>query len=142
MHFRLVADSKEFLIIKRQYFQKDMSKVKCYACHKFGHYAGQCANKKKDGNGTQSKVVVSAKAQADEFAKKFEQIEFLFVSRTSLSTILAGAWLIDSGATCHMIGARELFESFTESDSDTHVKLGMGTKHAQKGSRIVPFQME
>jgi hypothetical protein len=27
--------------------KKDMSKVKCFACHKFGHYAGQCPNKKK-----------------------------------------------------------------------------------------------
>ena len=27
--------------------QRDMSKVKCFACHKFGHYAGQCPNRKK-----------------------------------------------------------------------------------------------
>jgi hypothetical protein len=27
--------------------KKDMRKVKCFACHKFGHYAGQCPNKKK-----------------------------------------------------------------------------------------------
>jgi hypothetical protein len=27
--------------------KKDMSKVKCYECRKFGHYAGQCPNKKK-----------------------------------------------------------------------------------------------
>jgi hypothetical protein len=33
-----------------------------------------------------------------------------------------------------MTGARELFESFTESDSDVHVELGMGTKHVVKGS--------
>jgi hypothetical protein len=66
--------------------KKDMSKVKCYACHKFEHYAGQYSNKKKGGNETQLEVAMSAKAQADEFAKKFEQ-EFLLVSHLSLGTI-------------------------------------------------------
>jgi hypothetical protein len=41
-----------------------------------------------------------------------------------------------------MIGAWELFESFTKSDSDMHVELGMGTKHAMRGSRTVSFRME
>ena len=27
--------------------KKDMNNVKCFACQKFGHYAGQCPNKKK-----------------------------------------------------------------------------------------------
>ena len=27
--------------------QNDMSKVKCFACQNFGHYVGQCPNKKK-----------------------------------------------------------------------------------------------
>ena len=27
--------------------QHDMSKVKCFACHKFGHYVFQCPNNKK-----------------------------------------------------------------------------------------------
>ena len=27
--------------------QRDMSKVKCFACHKFGHYVVQCPNRKK-----------------------------------------------------------------------------------------------
>jgi hypothetical protein len=35
-----------------------------------------------------------------------------------------------------------LFEIFTKSDSDMHVELGMGTKHAVKGFGIVSFQME
>jgi hypothetical protein len=77
----------------------------------------------------------------DEFSKKFEQ-EFLLVSHLSSGTISVGAWLLDSGATCHMTGARELFESFTELDSDVYMELGMGTKHAVKGSGIVPYQME
>jgi hypothetical protein len=42
------------------------------------------------------------KTQVDVFFKKFEQIEFLLVSQTSLGTISADAWLIDSGAMCHM----------------------------------------
>jgi hypothetical protein len=35
-----------------------------------------------------------------------------------------------------------VFESFTESNSEMHVELGMGTKHAVKGSGTMPFQME
>jgi hypothetical protein len=62
--------------------KRDMRKVKCFACHKFGHYASQYPNKKKGGNKTQPKVVASAKAQVDEFAKMFEQ-EFLLVSHLS-----------------------------------------------------------
>ena len=27
--------------------KKDLSTVKCFACHKMGHYAEQCPNKKK-----------------------------------------------------------------------------------------------
>jgi hypothetical protein len=49
-----------------------MRKVKCFACHKFGNYAGQCPNKKKGGNETQLEVVASTKTQMDEFSKKFE----------------------------------------------------------------------
>jgi hypothetical protein len=41
-----------------------------------------------------------------------------------------------------MTGAQELFESFTESDSDLYVELGMGTKHAVQGSGTVSFLME
>jgi hypothetical protein len=41
-----------------------------------------------------------------------------------------------------MIGAWDLFESFTESDSDLYVELGMGTKHAVQGSGTLSFRME
>ena len=36
--------------------KKDMRKVKCFACHKFGHYAGQCLNKKKKQTKTSATV--------------------------------------------------------------------------------------
>jgi hypothetical protein len=53
----------------------------------------------------QPEVVVVTKTQMDEFTNKFEQTNFLLVSQTSLGTISAGAWLIDSGVMCHMTRA-------------------------------------
>jgi hypothetical protein len=40
-----------------------------------------------------------------------------------------------------MIGARELFESFIESDLNMFVELGVGTKHSVQGSETMPFWM-
>ena len=51
--------------------QRDMSKVKCFACHKFGHYAGQCPNKKKKQ--------VAASADVEDFASTFER-EFSLIA--------------------------------------------------------------
>ena len=51
--------------------KKDMSKVKCFACHKFGHYAGQCPNKKKKQMTTSTTV--------EEFSTKFDKEFFLVV---------------------------------------------------------------
>lgn len=47
--------------------KKDMSKVKCFACHKTGHCGGQCPNKKK------GKSQVAASTKVDEFSYKFEK---------------------------------------------------------------------
>ena len=41
--------------------KKDMSKVKCFACQKFGHYVGQCPNKKK------KKQQTATAAEIDEY---------------------------------------------------------------------------
>jgi hypothetical protein len=93
------------------------------------------------GNRTQSEVAILAKAQVDEFAKKFEN-EFLLVSHLSSGTISTGARPLENGATCHVTGARELSKSFIASSSNVYVELGMGTKHVIKGTGTVPFQME
>jgi hypothetical protein len=66
----------------------------------------------------------------------------LLVSHLSSGTISIGAWLLDNEATCHTTGAWELFEIFTESNSEVHLELGVGTKHAIKAFGTMPFQME
>ena len=50
----------------------DMRKVICFACQKFGHYAGQCPNKKK------KKQQTAASAEIDEYAARFEREFSLF----------------------------------------------------------------
>jgi hypothetical protein len=45
--------------------KKDMRKVKFFACHKFGHYAGHCLNNKK-------KQTV-ASTSVEEFFTKFDK---------------------------------------------------------------------
>jgi hypothetical protein len=52
--------------------------VKCFACHKSGHYASQCPEQKK-GKSKSQQVATSAETQVKEFVEKFEK-EFLLVS--------------------------------------------------------------
>ena len=70
-----------------------MSKVKCFACHKFGHYVVQCPNKKK-------KQVV-AFADMEEFASKFDK-EFSLVTCLATCSVSSNVWYIDSGASAHV----------------------------------------
>jgi hypothetical protein len=57
--------------------KKDMRKFKCFACHKFGHYAGQCPNKKKKQTTTSRAV--------EDFSTKFDK-EFSWVVCLSTRT--------------------------------------------------------
>jgi hypothetical protein len=43
-------------------------------------------------------------------------------------------WLVDNRASFHMTGARELFDTLTETGSKLCVELGMGAKHSVRGS--------
>ena len=50
----MVADmvAEEFMIIRHTHEninpRKDKSMIKCYSCGKYGHYAIECSNKKRD----------------------------------------------------------------------------------------------
>ena len=109
--------------------KKDLSIVKCFACHKMGHYVGQCLNKKK-----KKQQQTAAAAEVDDFATRFQsefslctghveierasiitsvdvdrQREFSLVTDHSYSASASNTWYIDSGASSHMTGAREMF---------------------------------
>jgi hypothetical protein len=51
-------------------------------------------------------------------------------------------WLIDSGASIHMIGYREHLKDLVENDSRLHVLLGDVAKYTVKRSRAISFQLD
>jgi hypothetical protein len=112
--------------------KKDMSKVKCFACHKFGHYAGQCPNKKKKQTTTSVEV--------EEFSTKFDK-EFSLIACLSSRTTTTDAWYIDSGASRHMTTVREHLTDLTEY-GDAEVVLGDDREVKVAGCGTVSFRRE
>jgi hypothetical protein len=49
---------------------------------------------------------------------------------------------VDTGASCHMTGARELFDTLTETGPDLCVEVGTRAKHSVRGSDTISFRME
>jgi hypothetical protein len=110
--------------------KKDMSKVKCFACHKFGHYAGQCPNKKQ----------TAASAEVEEFSTKFDK-EFSLIACLSSRTTTTDAWYIDSGASRHMTAVREHLTDLTQC-GDAEVVLGDDREVKVAGCGTVSFRRE
>ena len=75
----------------------DMSKVKCFICHKQGHFSSQFQDRKKKSN-TQT----AGSAEVDEFNRNFDE-EFCLIACMA-STTGSNIWYIDSGASSHMTG--------------------------------------
>jgi hypothetical protein len=112
--------------------KKDMSKFKCFSCHKFGHYAGQCPNKKKK----QTTTSVAVK----DFSTKFDK-EFSLVVCLSMRTAHSNAWYIDSGASRHMTEVREHLTYLTQI-RDVEVVLGYDWVVKVVGCGTISFQRE
>jgi hypothetical protein len=129
------ANDKNIALVVKGNERKDMSKVKCFACHNTGHYASQCLyNKKKK---PESEVV--------KFAERYER-EFSLMTGPVGSGCLAfkdiESWFVDSGASRHMTGLRSVFLDLTEIDSDCRVNCGADPQLAVKWVGRVRFQLE
>jgi hypothetical protein len=132
-------DKKIGLMSKGNEKKKDMRKVKCFSCHKTGHYVSQCLNKKKK----KTKPLVESIVVVD-FTEKFEK-EFSLMAGPIGSGYLVfediELWFVDSGASRHMTGLRSFVLDLTEIESDCRVNCGVGTQVAVKGVGRVRFKL-
>jgi hypothetical protein len=124
----------------QQFGQKrDMSKIKCYICHKNGIFASSVHRERK-ARGSR-KQLQRQQRQLSELASKFES-DFSFVSCLSTSTTPRSARYLDSGPSRHMTEAREMFNNLSEEDLELHIELGNNAKYAVKGQGTMQFQLE
>ena len=87
--------------------KQDLSKVKCFHYHEHGNFATNYPQKKKN-----KKVVgvAAGEALASQFELYFSLIACL------VSSYMGSVWYIDSGASFHMTGDKELFSDLDEKD--------------------------
>jgi hypothetical protein len=96
----------------------DTSKIKCFSCNKFGHFTKDCWYRKKNPR----KGKHHASTVEDDESKRKQKIppnerenrkEYYLVSALS-SSVFTGPknWLVDSGASKHMAGYKEILLDF------------------------------
>jgi hypothetical protein len=112
-----------------------MSKVKCFVCKKFGHYAGQCPNRKKNKGGT------AATAEDIDFQTQFQQ-ECAFPVCCSSVEYSLDIWYIDNGASSHITSVREHFTDLRDTEVRIDISLGDNRIVTVAGVGTVSFRRE
>ncbi|KAJ4722910.1 Retrovirus-related Pol polyprotein from transposon TNT 1-94 [Melia azedarach] len=108
----------------------DKSKVRCYNCQKFGHYASAC---RAYNNEVEEKAnYVEEKNQGDETVL----LAYKDNSRGQENT-----WYLDTGASNHMCGKRSMFVELDES-TNGNVSFSDNSKIAVKGRGNILIQLK
>jgi hypothetical protein len=111
----------------------DLSKVKCFHCHKHGHLSTNCPQKKKN-----KKVVGAATGEA--LVSQFE-LDFTLIACMA-SSASGSVWYLDSGTSFHMTGDKESFIDLEEKDLTMHIEMGDDGRYNANGIGTITFQRE
>ena len=59
-----------------------------------------------------------------------------------VSLMMGSVWYLDSGASFHMTGNKELFSNLEEKDLQMHIKMGDDGRYSATDINTVTFQRE
>ncbi|XP_074363891.1 uncharacterized protein LOC141705649 [Apium graveolens] len=131
--------------------QHDKSKVRCFNCQLYGHYAAECRKPRKEKEKKQEANL--AQIQDDEPAlllTEFEKVknDTLLLNEKGLvpklqkdqvKKVESNLWYLDNGASNHMTGLRSKFNELDERVTG-QVKFGDGSLVEIKGKGSVMFK--
>eukprot|EP00253_Pinus_taeda_P019828 PITA_19828 len=108
----------------------DMSKVRCFNCHNIGHYVTNCQLKK-------SKKGSSEGLEGEALASQLE-MDFTLIA-CMVSSKMGCVWYLDSGASFHMTGDKNLFSALEEKDLKMCIDMGDDGWYSVSGVGTISF---
>lgn len=117
-------DAKDESALKVNITYKNSEDRTCYFCKQPGHIRNKCVKYREWLR--EKKSQDSEKTQKANLVTNTGSEEYLFLTNVS------SGWLIDSGATCHVVKSKENFVSFSENNRDNVNTYGK-TKLSSKG---------
>eukprot|EP00253_Pinus_taeda_P032460 PITA_32460 len=108
--------------------KKDMSKIKCFHCHKFGHCATKCPHKK-------STKKPSGGGAGEALASQFK-LDFTLIA-CMVSTVMGSVWYLDYGASFHMTRCNEFFSSLEEKDLQMLIEMSDDGRYSVIGIAVL-----
>jgi transposase InsO family protein len=121
---------------KGQRKERDFSSYQCYHCDKMGHIARHCPARREEYKRKNKRHHAHAVEDEEPPAKMLrEQIkDYVLISALSGSvTPGEDTWLIDSGASKHMTGQRDILSCISEKKFSQKVTLGDDYQYPIKG---------
>ena len=117
--------------------KKDYSQIECFNCHKKGHFASVCPDKKED------QELNKTETEDADVALYMHEVVFLneekVMPRKLETNKEEGMWYLDNGASNHMTGERSYFSELNENIKGK-VKFGDGSYVDINGKGSILFE--
>jgi len=112
----------------------DLTKVNCFHYHEHRNYAKNYPQKK--ASKKEPTVVVDGEALASQFKIYFTHIACM------ANAAMGGVWYLDSSASFHMMGNRDLFSDFEEKDLKQSIEFRDDKRYRAIEIGTITFQRE